>query len=212
MDETELETDGAREPTRSSRLLRDLMTAAAFALLVLAARSSLADHYVIPSGSMEHTLVPGDRVFVDKRAYGLRIPFTWIELIKGEEPKLGDVVIFDSPEDGTRLIKRIVGVGGSTVELKNGHLSINGKAMRIDRGEKSVEHLGEHLAQINLAYGGGPNIEKTMIPAGKILVVGDARGNSRDGRFFGLIEEQDIYGLAIARYWRTGTGLGWEPM
>ena len=79
---------------------------------ILSARSTLADHYYVPSGSMEHTLVAGDRVVVDKRAYGLRVPFTTWQLTNGAPVARGDVVIFDSPRDGKRLIKRIVAVGG----------------------------------------------------------------------------------------------------
>src|SRR5262245_139681 len=82
-----------------------------FALAILclfAARSSLADHYVVPSGSMERTLFPGDRVVVDKRAYGLHMPFSLLKVGSGASPARGDVVIFNSPIDGTRLIKRVV--------------------------------------------------------------------------------------------------------
>ena len=77
-------------------------------LVVLAGRSSLADHYIVPSGSMEPTLVPGDRVLVDKMSFGIRLPFSEIVIIEGETPRAGEVVIFDSPEDGVRLIKRVV--------------------------------------------------------------------------------------------------------
>ena len=91
--------------------------------LVLTGRSVLADHYYVPSGSMEYTLLPGDRVFVDKRAYGFRIPFTTIDLIPQNKVGRGEIVIFDSPRDGTRLIKRIVAVGGDQVLLQNGLLS-----------------------------------------------------------------------------------------
>src|SRR5260221_11109124 len=89
---------------------------------LLAARSSFADHYVVPSGSMEQTLFPGDRVVVDKRAYGLRVPFTLVKIIHGVAPARGDVIIFDAPDDGTRLIKRIVAVGGDRLEVHHGHV------------------------------------------------------------------------------------------
>ncbi len=86
-------------------------------LLLLAGRSSLADHYFVPSGSMEFTLMPGDRVVVDKTAYGIRIPFTKIDLIDMDIPQPGEIAVFDSPEDDKLLIKRIVAVGGDRVDL-----------------------------------------------------------------------------------------------
>jgi len=177
---------------------------------ILAARSSLADHYVVPTGSMEHTLYPGDRVVVDKRAYGLRVPFTRFELGNGDEVHRGDVVIFDSPYDGTRLIKRIVAVGGDRVVLRNGRLWINGAALA-DAGDPAIERFGETLAVLKLDSGGGLDYEHEL-PAGTLLAIGDHRGNSRDGRFFGLIGEDDVYAKALGVYYRRGEGFVWRPL
>lgn len=85
--------------------------------LLLAARSSLADQYVVPSGSMEATLQVGDRIAVDKRAYGWRVPFTDVVVADGEAPRAGEVVIFDSA-DGVRLVKRVAAVGGDVVAIE----------------------------------------------------------------------------------------------
>src|SRR5258708_6973298 len=108
------------------RWLRQNLGFVLFMLGLLVARSSFADHYVVPSGSMEDTLFPGDRVLVDKRAYGLRVPFTLARVTRGDAPARGDVVVFDAPDDGTRLIKRIVAVGGDVIEGRAGHTLING--------------------------------------------------------------------------------------
>ena len=90
---------------RVARLLRsEWGKLALLALLLLAGRSSLADHYHVPSGSMEYSLMPGDRVVVDKTAYGIRIPFTKIDLVDVARPRAGDIAVFDSPVDGTLLI------------------------------------------------------------------------------------------------------------
>ena len=93
--------------------------------LLLAARSSLADQYVVPSGSMEATLQVGDRIAVDKRAYGWRVPFTDVVVADGEAPRAGEVVIFDSA-DGVRLVKRVAAVGGDVVAVRGGRLWRNG--------------------------------------------------------------------------------------
>jgi signal peptidase I len=171
-------------------------------LLLLAARSSLADHYIVPSGSMEPTLQPGDRVVVDKRAYGVRVPFTLVKVDEGEGPKRGDVVIFDSPADGTRLIKRLVALPGDMVEVKEGHAIVNGKP----------EVYGQHAVNLNLRSGGGPDMRPTTVPAGYVFVLGDARGNSRDSRFFGFVPESALYAKALRVYYRSGDGLVWLPL
>src|SRR5262249_18311153 len=91
---------------------QELFSLAVVLAAVPAARSSLADPYYVPSGSMENSLIPGDRVFVDKTAYGFRIPLTKIDLFGARTPERGEIAVFDSPRDGTRLIKRIVAIGG----------------------------------------------------------------------------------------------------
>jgi signal peptidase I len=177
---------------------------------VFAVRSSFADHYFVPSGSMEYTLMSGDRVVVNKAAYGLRIPFTDIKLTDGVSVGRGDVVIFDSPRDGTRLIKRIVGIGGDTVSLVDGHLSISGVSLA--RNFDSVEFFDARAAPLNLENGGGPDIQQQFIPDGMVLAIGDHRGSSLDGRYFGLIAESDVYGKALAVYRRKDEGFVWRQL
>jgi signal peptidase I len=177
---------------------------------IFAVRSSLADHYYVPSGSMEYALMGGDRVLVSKAAYGLRIPFTRIEVVGGQSVSRGDVVIFDSPRDGTRLIKRIVGIGGDTISLKNGHLFLDGQSLADDF--EAVELFDNHVAPLNLEDGGGPDIESLSIPAGMLLAIGDHRGSSLDGRYFGLVQESDIYGKALGVYRRRDEGFVWRSL
>jgi len=200
----------AKEATRMHRIMHEALVLGLLVVGILAARSTLADHYYVPSGSMEFTLMPGDRVFVDKRAYGIRIPFTTVELMRGERVRRGDIVIFDSPRDGKRLIKRIVAVAGDEVLIRDGHLSINGKWMTSTAGN-DVEVIGEKTVQLNLADGGGPELT-TSIDDGMVLAIGDHRGNSADGRFFGAIAEDEIYGRAVAVYYRRGRGFGWRDL
>jgi signal peptidase I len=168
-----------------------------FALLV--ARSSFADHYVVPSGSMEQTLFPGDRVVVDKRAYGLRVPFTLMKLTHGDAPARGDVIVFDAPDDGTRLIKRIVAVGGDRLEVRQGHVFVNGVP-------------GDAKAALELRQGGGPDVGPIRVPAGEVFAMGDFRGNSRDSRFFGFVREDQIYARAMRVYYRSGEGFIWKGL
>jgi len=189
----------------------ELLILAAVVVFSLAARSAIADHYYIPSESMEYSLRVGDRVVVDKRAYGLRLPFTNIELIEGRSPARGEIVVFDSPESGVRLIKRVVAIGGDRVEVTDGKLLINGESLLSDTSA-DLEIFGERRALLNLAAGGGPDMQPQIVPAGTVMVMGDNRGNSRDSRAFGFIPVDDIYGRATRLYYRRGKGFSWSRL
>jgi signal peptidase I len=199
-----------KNETRLQRIFRETVVLALLVIGILAARSTLADHYYVPSGSMEFTLISGDRVFVDKRAYGIRIPFTDIQLTNGDAVRRGDIVIFDSPRDDKRLIIRIVEVAGVDVLLKDGHLAINGEWLGSPENS-AIELMGEKVVQLNLAHGGGRAFAGT-IEDGMVLAIGDHRGNSVDGRIFGAVNEDEIYGRAIAIYYRRESGFGWREL
>jgi len=199
--------------SRKNWIRQELLSLAVVLAAVTAARSSLADHYYVPSGSMEYSLIPGDRVFVDKTAYGLRVPLTKIRFFSTRTPERGEIAVFDSPEDGTRLIKRIVAIGGDVVTLVDGRLTINGKPL----GDGRIEHFGSHEARLNLEPNPdgppyGPDLVNDTIPPGMVLAIGDHRGNSRDGRYFGLISERELFGRAVAVYYRRGEGFVWKRL
>ena len=191
--------------------LREYLSFGLTIALLLAARSSLADHYLVPSGSMEPTLLPGDRVLVDKHAYGFRLPFTLLKLSQGEPLAHGDIVVFDSPADGTRLIKRLVALPGDLVQVKDGHVTINGAPAAADAGSPA-EVLGTRAVTLNLSSGGGPDVAPMRVPAGQVFVLGDARGNSADSRYFGFVAEGAIYARAARVYYRSDAGFVWLPL
>ena len=203
------------QPSRARRirlwLRRELLPTLALLLLLGTARASFANHYQVPSGSMQPTLQPGDRVVVDMSAYGLRIPFTRHVLVERDQPRRGDVVVFASPADGARLIKRVVAVAGDHVELRAGRLLVNGVPMA-DPLQPVAERFGTRVAQLDLADGGGPDIAGVVVPAGRVLVLGDHRGRSTDGRWFGFVEADAIYARALAVYWRSGEGPQWRRL
>lgn len=195
----------------SHKILRDWIPSLVLISFMLVARSTLADHYHVPSGSMEHALIPGDHVVVNKSAYGLRVPFTNRVIALREDPQRGEVVIFDSPDNGIRLIKRVVAVGGDLVAVRNGRVSINGQSLA-DSENSLIENYGSRQAHLNLADGGGPDLPATLVPEGHVLVLGDHRGNSRDGRFFGTVPAQELYGRATAVVLRQSDGLLWQSL
>lgn len=180
-------------------------------LLLGVARTSFANHYQVPTGSMEPTLIPGDRVMVDMSAYGLRVPFTDLQLVPRGQPGRGEVVVFKSPADGTRLIKRVAAVAGDRVELIDGHLRINGRALA-SAGEPDIEVFGQRRVPLGLDMGGGADIAGATIPDGMLLVLGDHRGNSSDSRYFGLVEADSVYARAVGVFWRSGEGPVWKRL
>ncbi|MCL6714006.1 signal peptidase I [Pseudomonas sp. R2.Fl] len=198
-------------PRALAWLKKEALPVLAMLGLLLAARDTLANHYSVPSGSMQPTLQPGDRVVVDMRAYGLRLPFTSHTLLVAGTPRRGEVAVFDSPADGTRLIKRVVAVAGDRVDLRDGRLSINGQPLRVEGGPPR-EGFGARIAALDLDLGGGPDVRGLVVPAGKLLVLGDHRGNSFDGRFFGFVDAGKVYGRAVAVYYRRGDGFGWQQL
>ena len=196
---------------RLRRIAREWLPVVLMIGLLLAARSTLADHYHVPSGSMESTLMPGDHVIVNKAAYGLRIPFTKQVVAFDDAPERGDVVILDSPDDGVRLIKRVVAVGGDRVDLLGGRLFIDGSPLALSE-TFDIERFGEREIHLNLDAGGGPDIRGLMIPDGEVLLLGDHRGASRDSRWFGTVPVGELYGRAAGVFWRGGEGLTWRVL
>jgi signal peptidase I len=184
--------------------MRDVVSVGAAAMIIATARSSLADHYFVPSGSMLPTVHTGDRVFVDKSAYDLRVPFTSVSLAERRDPARGDVVVLTSPESGDTLLKRLVAVPGDRVEVRDGALRLNGAAVPIEPSPTGpVEKLGrEH--HLDLDSGGGPDFGPRTLGDDEYLVMGDNRGNSHDGRSFGFVSRSALKGRAVGVYARDG--------
>ncbi|WP_058835481.1 signal peptidase I [Luteimonas abyssi] len=204
------------EPPRSAVvrslgwLRREALPLLVLLLLLTAARSSLANHYHVPTGSMQPALQPGDRVVVDMRAYGWHLPFTTYDLVAVRDPRPGEVVVFDSPTDGTRLIKRVAAVGGQTVAVRGGRLWVDGRPLA--DGAIPEEHFGSRAVVLDLDRGGGPDLAPMTVPDGQVLVLGDHRGASYDGRLFGLVPVEAFYGRALGVYHRRGDGFGWRRL
>lgn len=178
-------------------------------------RSSIADWNHVPSGSMKPTILEGERILVNKLAYDLKVPLTTWHLVEWGQPARGDIIVFNSPRDGTRLVKRVIGLPGDTVELRNNRLIINGEPARyasLSEGRVSslsAEHAEceparERLGKLDhsvMAIPGTParrSFGPVAVPAGRYLVLGDNRDNSADSRYFGFVERRAIVGRASA--------------
>jgi len=185
-------------------------------LIVFAVRSSLADWNDVPTGSMKPTILEGDRVWINKLAYDLKVPFTTWHLAEWSNPRRGDIVVFFSPHDGQRLVKRVVGLPGDTVELRNNRLVLNGRAVeykpvaeellrdlsRADRANRVF--AAEQLPGQPHAVAGAPalpalrNFGPNRVPAGHYFMMGDNRDDSFDSRYYGPVARERIVGRATA--------------
>jgi signal peptidase I len=198
-----------------AKIWREYRGALLLFALLFAFRSAWADWVTVPTGSMNPTIIEGDRVLVDKHGYGLRVPFTLVHLTAGSDPTRGDIVVFDSPRDGTSLVKRVVAVPGDVVALEGEALVVNGQRARYrDASDDPVHGLLETTqAQDPLPLreeGSGPDHDILLlperlshgrygplrVPAGMYFVLGDNRDNSADSRYFGFVPRRNIVGRA----------------
>jgi signal peptidase I len=190
-------------PRRSWR--RESAAVVSFMAVVVTTRASLADHYHVPTGSMTPTIQVGDRVVVNKLAYSLRLPFSDIRLIDRSGPRRGEVAVLRSPENGDTLIKRVVAVPGDQVAVRGGRIWINGQLAPVARGQRrTVELLGKRAHAVSLDASGGPDLGPVQLGDDDYLVMGDNRGNSHDGRSFGMVSRQAFLGRALGVFWSDG--------
>jgi signal peptidase I len=186
-----------------------------FLVLMCGFRSAWADWVYVPSGSMNPTILEGDRLLIDKHVYGLRVPFSLTHLTDGEDPARGDIIVFDSPSDGTSLVKRLIAIPGDTVELDGERLIVNGVVSRYTAGNRA-----ELSTLLNATRARDPSVLResgalpahdilllparrhsdlvgpVTVPAGMYFVLGDNRDNSADSRYIGFVPRRNIVGRA----------------
>ena len=181
------------------RLLKENAGFIAFIVLLFACRSSIADWYHVPTGSMLPTIIVGDRVLVDKMAYRLDVPFSDIVIMQRDTPKRGDIVTFESEKANNRLIKRIIGIPGDRVAMKDNQLYLNGTAVEyVQQQDQLIEQLQEHPHAVMFTNNGSEldTFNSVEVPQGHYLVLGDNRNNSADSRVYGFIPVAEITGKA----------------
>ena len=190
-------------------------------LVALIIRAFLFEAFKIPSGSMIPTLQIGDHIFVNKFIYGLRIPFTYIKFFDSRIPKRGEVIVFINPRNPDQdFIKRVVGIPGDKIELKDNLLYVNDipvkreevglyeywdkdelvkvKAMRFDEINDEIQH---QILTMRLT-----NSMPAIVKSGHVFVLGDNRDNSSDSRYIGQIPLKNIKGRASIIWWSR-----WSP-
>jgi signal peptidase I len=202
---------------RLSWFWREWVRPLAIVALVLGSlRSAIADWNDVPSGSMKPTILEGDRVFVNKLAYDLKLPFTMLRLAHWADPARGDIVVLWSPHDGKRLVKRVVGVPGDRIEARGHRLAVNGlpasytplpqEAIRawdlegLPPTALATETVSErtHAVMAQSRESPGASFGPVTVPPGHFFLMGDHRDNSFDSRFWGCAERDRIVGRATA--------------
>src|SRR2546430_16284499 len=183
---------------------------AMIAAIVLPLKSAIADWNWVPTGSMRPTILEGELVFVNKLAYDFKVPFTTRHLAEWGNPQRGEIVVFFSPQGGTRLVKRVIGLPGDKIALRANRLIINGEPLSYETKSDdwrayatSFEKIHAHVFAETL--GSVTHAEMTdsqrmalrdfqeiTVPAGHYFMMGDNRDNSYESRYFGLVQRQRI--------------------
>lgn len=162
-------------------------------LLAMVIRTFVVQAFKIPTGSMRPTLIEGDLILVNKFIYGAKVPFTQLQLPAIRQPHRGDIVVFIYPEDNKKdFIKRLIGLPGDVVEIKNGTIYINDKPLL-----ESVFNQRYYYNRGDFATQG----QKIIVPVNSFFVLGDNSSSSKDSRYWGFVPRQNILGEAILIYW-----------
>jgi signal peptidase I len=173
-------------------------------VLALFIRTYVVQAFAIPSGSMEDTLEIGDHILVNKFIYGTKLPFGTNSIFEIRQPKRGDVIVFEFPEDRTKdFIKRVVGVPGDKIRVANKKVYVNDQ---IYKNPHEVHKEGVILPGI---LSPRDNTDAITVPTNSYFVMGDNRDRSNDSRWWGYVNREDIKGLAFIKYWSWDSGKRW---
>ncbi|TGU72840.1 signal peptidase I [Geomonas terrae] len=185
------------KPVKAKHIVREYAESIIIAvLLALVIRTFIVQAFKIPSGSMEDTLAIGDHLLVNKFIYGTKIPFTDTEILKLRDPKQGDVIVFQYPEDPSKdFIKRVIGVPSDVVEVKNKRVYVNGKLYANPHEvHKEADLIPKEMNPRDFR-------DPVTVPPNSYFVMGDNRDRSYDSRFWGFVTRDKIKGLAFIKYW-----------
>jgi signal peptidase I len=184
-----------------------------------AVRSAIADWNDVPTGSMKPSIIEGDRIFVNKLAYDLKVPFTLWRVARWAEPARGDVVVFFEPVHEQRYVKRVIGRPGDVIELRDNRLIVNGHAIEYETRSRENgrvlvdEDLDGRTHAVALMPGTvslsdyGP----ITVPEGQYFLMGDNRDQSFDSRYFGFVDRDRIVGRATRIIFSVDSGRWYAP-
>jgi signal peptidase I len=205
----DLASQGTIKPKKG--IVREYFEAILIAIvLALFIRTFIVQAFKIPSGSMKPTLLVGDHILVNKFIYGVKLPFFRITLIPVTDPKRGDIVVFKFPEDPDKdFIKRVIGIPGDVVEIRNKKIYLNHKPMEDSHGTYVDPHVIPGSARPRDNFG------PVTVPSDSLFVMGDNRDHSYDSRFWGFVDMSDLKGKAFIIYWswnKENSGVRWSRL
>jgi len=191
--------------------LREYVEAIVIAVVIaFFIRTFIIQAFKIPSGSMKPTLQIGDHLLVTKFIYGIKIPIIRKTLIPISDPKRGDIVVFIYPEDRSKdFVKRVIGVSGDTIEIKDKKIFLNGMPYKDSYGVYADDMIIPGAAQPRDNFG------PVTVPSGNLFVMGDNRDQSYDSRFWGFVDQRDVLGKAFIIYWswnNEDTNVRWNRL
>ncbi len=192
------------KPAKKSALRENTEAILIAIVLALFIRTFVVQAFKIPSGSMKETLQIGDHILVNKFIYGIKMPFTQKTLISLKNPQRGDIAVFKFPEDPDKdFIKRVIAVGGDTVEIHDKKVFVNGKPAEY---EQAVFKDGRIIPG-NLQP--RDNMKLITVPEDSLFVMGDNRDHSYDSRFWGFVKLGAVKGKAFIIYWSWDKEQDW---
>ena len=199
-------------PVKKKSALRENVEAILLAIvLAVFIRTFVVQAFKIPSGSMLDTLQIGDHILVNKFIYGVKLPFANKLLIPVKNPERGDIIVFEYPEDTSKdFIKRVVGVAGDEIEIRDKVLFVNG-----ERAEKEPYAIYKDSIIYPKSFNTRDNFGPVTVPENKVFTLGDNRDNSHDGRFWGFVDLAAVKGKAFIIYWSWDSenfGVRWSRL
>ncbi len=180
-----------------------------FILFFILLRISVFGNYEVPTGSMKPTILEGDRFFANKLAYNIKVPFTKTDLSRWGLPARGEIIAFLYPNDESLLYtKRVIGIPGDRIEIRDKSLYINGKKMEraVIKKSRGIALYRETLdgtsynIQVTDYISPYDNMEKIIVPENSLFVMGDNRDNSSDSRFWGFVPMENVIGKIVFRW------------
>jgi signal peptidase I len=187
----------AKKKSKIREFIEGIIAAVLIALLIT---TFVIKMYKIPSRSMVPTLLVGDQLVVNKLIYGIKIPYFRNTIIPITDPQRGDVIVFIYPKDRSLdFIKRVIGIGGDTIEIQDKKIFINGKVFTDNTGIYTDKIIYPGSVQPRDNFG------PVTVPKGSLFVLGDNRDESMDSRFWGFVDLKDVQGKAFIIYW------SWNP-
>jgi signal peptidase I len=181
-----------REPLAGRRWFRAARWLGTVALAVLFIRTFIGEASLVPTGSMEGTVLIGDHIFLDKALYGPELPLVHWRLPQLKTPSRGDIIAFRYPLDPRiTFLKRVVAIGGDTVEIREDALYVNGTAIAEPYAVHRLHARSHHR----------DTMPARKVPAGELFVLGDNRDDSADSRYWGFVPQENVVGEPLMVYW-----------